>query len=154
MKTDAGPTRERFGFLLSRLARIWRRQLDVELSAHGIGYSNWVALVYLQRGGEGMQQRELADYMGIEAPTLVRALDQLEQLGLIKRQPHPADRRAKAVFLTDAAQQDLSRLNAIARDVRADLLEGVTEHEMESCVDVIETVMDNALRIKRRHGEQ
>lgn len=152
MKTDAGHTRERFGFLLSRLARIWRQQLDQELSAQGIGYSNWVALVYLQRGGEGMQQRELADYMGIEAPTLVRALDQLEQLGLIERRPHPSDRRAKSVYLTDAAQADLSKLNEIAQKVRGDLLAGLSESELEQCVTVIETVTNNVLRLKHGRG--
>lgn len=147
---NAGHTREQFGFRLSRLARIWRQRLDICLGERGIGYSNWTVLVYLQRGGEGMQQRELADFMGIEAPSLVPALDQLERLALIERRPHPADRRAKAVHLTEAGRTDLVSLNAAASDVRAQLLAGIDDAELERCLELIDRVTDNALRLKGR----
>lgn len=136
--------RERFGFVLSRLARSWRSHLDQRLASQGISYARWVTLIYLQRGGEGMQQKELADYMGIEAPTLVRTLDRLERLDLIERRPHPQDRRAKSVHLTEAACRDLEAFTEAASDIRADLLTGVSDADLEVCFRVLETVLGNA----------
>ncbi|MCC5885493.1 MAG: MarR family transcriptional regulator [Gammaproteobacteria bacterium] len=139
--------RERFGFALSRLARSWRRHLDARLAPQGISYARWVTLIYLHRAGEGMQQRELADFMGIEAPTLVRTLDQLERLGLIERRPHPQDRRAKTVHLTAAASRDLAAFSEAAASVRGELLAGIDDAELEVCFAVLERVLANARRL-------
>lgn len=148
MHMHSDSIRERFGFALSRLARSWRRHLDARLAPRGISYARWVTLVYLRRVGEGMQQRELADYMGIEAPTLVRTLDQLEKLGLIERRPHPQDRRAKTVHLTAAASRDLATFSEAAASVRAELLAGIDDTELEACFDVLERVLANARGLK------
>lgn len=143
---ESGSIRERFGFALSRLARHWRRRLDARLAPRGISYARWVTLIYLQRGGEGMQQRELADYMGIEAPTLVRTLDHLERLKLIERRPHPGDRRAKAVYLSADAQRDLATFSEAAAGVRTELMKGVSDADLEICFRVLETILANAER--------
>ncbi len=153
MNMQTGSLRERFGFALSRVARSWRRHLDQRLAPQGVSYARWVTLIYLQRGGEGMQQKELADYMGIEAPTLVRTLDQLERLGLLERRPHPEDRRAKSVHLTPAASRDLEAFSQAAASVRRDLLAGVTEAELETSLRVLDTVLANACALEHP-GEQ
>jgi MarR family transcriptional regulator for hemolysin len=139
--------RERFGFTLSRLGRIWRQQLDAGLLGRGVSYSRWVALVYLARGGEGMNQKDLARYMGIEAPTLVRLLDRLELEGLVERRPHPGDRRAKAVHLTAEAAPVLEQFNEVARDVRTALLDGIDDADLETCLAVLEGIDRNAARL-------
>lgn len=144
MNMQTGSLRERFGFALSRVARSWRRHLDQRLAPQGISYARWVTLIYLQRGGEGMPQKELADYMGIEAPTLVRTLDQLERLGLIERRPHPEDRRAKSVHLTSAANRDLDAFSSAAAAVRGELLAGVTETDLETSLRVLDRILANA----------
>lgn len=147
MHIDRGSLRERFGFALSRLARSWRRHLDARLAPRGISYARWVTLIYLQRGGEGMQQRELADYMGIEGPTLVRTLDQLEKLALIERRRHPQDRRANSVHLTAAGCRDLASFSDAVASVRGQLLEGVSDQDIDACIRVIEHILANASRL-------
>ena len=147
MDMNSDSMREHFGFVISRLSRIWRRQLDARLVERGISYARWITLVYLKRGGEGMQQKELADYMGIEAPSLVRTLDHLERLDLIERRLHPADRRAKAVHLTAAAARDLEAFSEVARSVRGDLLAHIDDADLVVCLRVIETIIDNARQL-------
>lgn len=136
--------RERFGFNLARLGRVWRQQLDADLLGRGVSYSRWVTLAYLARGGEGMQQKELAQFMGIEAPTLVRSLDALEREGLVQRRPHPEDGRAKTVHLAAAAAEELGRFNEAARSVRETLLEGIADADLATCLRVFEAVDRNA----------
>lgn len=154
MNMQTGSLRERFGFALSRVARIWRRHLDQRLAPRGISYARWVTLVYLQRGGAGMQQRELADFMGIEAPTLVRTLDRLERLGLIERRPHPEDRRAKSVHLTAAASRDLDAFSRAAADVRSELLAGISEADLRTCFEVLDTIIGNARDMEQSDNQK
>jgi MarR family transcriptional regulator for hemolysin len=147
MTIENGSLRERFGFTLSRLGRLWRQQLDARLLARGVSYSRWVALAYLSRGGNGMNQKDLAAYMGIEAPTLVRLLDRLEIEGLVERRPHPVDRRAKAVHLTTAASPVLAQFDEVAAEVRSALLADIDETDLSTCLGVLEQIDRNAVRI-------
>ena len=144
MAFETATLRERFGFSLGRLGRIWRQQLDLRLQARGVSYSRWVVLAYLTRIGDGINQKELAGLMGIEAPTLVRLLDGLEHEGLVERRPHPADRRAKAVHLTAHAQPELEQFNSVALQVRTALLDGISESDLGICLAVLDRVDRNA----------
>jgi DNA-binding MarR family transcriptional regulator len=47
-----------------------------------------------------MSMRELADALGVEPPNATVIVDDLESLGLVRRRPHPTDRRAKLVEAT------------------------------------------------------
>jgi DNA-binding MarR family transcriptional regulator len=47
-----------------------------------------------------MSMSELADALGIDRPNATTLVDELESLGLVKRGPHPADRRTKLVEAT------------------------------------------------------
>jgi DNA-binding MarR family transcriptional regulator len=43
---------------------------------------------------------ELASLLGVDPPNLTAVVDDLERAGLVKRQVHPTDRRAKLVVAT------------------------------------------------------
>ncbi|WP_294547949.1 MarR family transcriptional regulator [uncultured Pseudoflavonifractor sp.] len=55
--------------------------------------------------GDGLTQRELADACTLDAATLSRALDRLEETGLIRRVENPGSRRSYLVRLTDAGRE-------------------------------------------------
>ncbi len=57
------------------------------------------ALWRLSRGRE-MTARRLADLLQCDASTATAMIDRLEKRGLVRRVPHPTDRRAKVVQLT------------------------------------------------------
>lgn len=135
---------EEFGFKLVRLARHWRWRADERLKPLGLTQAKAVTLLYLSRGGDGMLQRELAEVIGIEAPTLVRLLDSLEELGLVERRDAETDRRVKTVHLTGSAPEMLRRLDRIALELRRELLAGVSEDALIASVAVFDAVMLNS----------
>jgi DNA-binding MarR family transcriptional regulator len=47
-----------------------------------------------------MSMRELAEALGIDPPNATVVVDDLEAQGLVRRRPHPTDRRAKLVEAT------------------------------------------------------
>ncbi|MFC4334328.1 MarR family winged helix-turn-helix transcriptional regulator [Salininema proteolyticum] len=57
------------------------------------------ALWRLSRGPE-MTARRLADRLQCDASTATSMIDRLEQRGLVRRAPHPTDRRVKIIQLT------------------------------------------------------
>lgn len=134
-------------FTLSRAFRLLRRRLDERLKPEGITYSTWVTLAYLERGGEGMLQRELADFMGIEAPTLVRSLDTLERDGLIRRRAAAHDRRAKTVHIDPEAQPILETFNRVAAETRERLLHGIDAESLATCHRVLSQITANAQQL-------
>ena len=66
---------ESFAQALSRVNRGWRALLDARLRDSSCTQARWFALLQLSRGEPGMTQRELADRVGVESPTIGRLLD-------------------------------------------------------------------------------
>jgi DNA-binding MarR family transcriptional regulator len=73
-------------------------------------------VVALRELSDPITARELANRMACEASNATFVLDRLEQQGLIERQPHPTDRRAKQIVLTPTGERRrgdvLERMNA------------------------------------------
>jgi DNA-binding MarR family transcriptional regulator len=61
---------------------------------------------------EPMSMSALADRLGVDASYVTTIADQLEERGLIERQPHPADRRIKSLALTSEGRRLRDRLEA------------------------------------------
>ncbi len=138
--------RDQFPFAVARVTRRWRKLLDERLKDLGVTQARWTTMVYLQKGGEGLTQRELARLMAIENPTLVRLLDSLEQQGLIERRPCPNDRRARRLHLTPDGSEFMNVLTERAAKLREEMLEGISDEDIEGAVEVFHKIMENAER--------
>jgi DNA-binding MarR family transcriptional regulator len=64
---------------------------------------------------------ELATYLGIDAPYMTIVVDDLERQGLVERQPHPTDRRAKLVVTTALGHEAARQARAIMNRPPAEL---------------------------------
>lgn len=52
-----------------------------------------------------MTMRSIAGALAYDASNLTGVVDRLEEMGAVRRQPHPSDRRAKGVVLTAEGQR-------------------------------------------------
>ena len=134
--------RDEFLFKLFRTRNRIRFALDAVFKPLGVTDATWRVLFYLHRRGDGCMQKDLANEMGIEGPTLVRLLDRLEEQGLIQRQPAPHDRRGKMVYLTDGAEPVISQLQELSSKSLSSLLDTITDAEMETCVNVFDRLLN------------
>lgn len=141
--------RDQFPFAVARVTRRWRKLLDERLKDLGVTQARWTTMVYLQRGGEGLTQRELANLMAIENPTLVRLLDSLENQGLIERRPCAKDRRARRLHLTPAGEAFMEDLNGRADKLREEMLEGVDENDLAVAMNVFNRIMINGDQLQK-----
>ena len=123
---------------------MWRHRLESALRPRGLTYSTWRTLAFMQRDGDGMVQKDLAHFMGIEAPTLVRLLDRLAAEGFVVRRPVPGDRRANTVHLSARAHEVLEDLNEVAAALRRRLLDGIPADRLADCRKALETIIAKA----------
>ena len=72
-----------------------------------------IALIEIADAGP-FRLNDLAARMGTSAPTASRAVDVLDELGLVARTPDPADRRAVRIELTSAGRTLVSERKARA----------------------------------------
>jgi MarR family transcriptional regulator for hemolysin len=115
--------RDRYDFVGRWLAlahKVVRAELDARLNEAGGSLSTWLVLRAAQRE-PAPSQRELADAVGIEGPTLVRHLDRLADDGLIERRRDAGDRRVTRIHLTPSGADLLERLTDVAAENEAEV---------------------------------
>ncbi|MQB43315.1 MarR family transcriptional regulator [Rhizobium sp. ICMP 5592] len=122
--------------------RQWRKVVDLVLSSHGISEASAAPLLWIGRLGGGVRQVVLANYVGIEGPSLVRLLDQLEGLGLVVRKDDPTDRRAKGLWLTAEGEALAARMEETLDELRGRILANVAKADIEAAIRVLQAFED------------
>ncbi|MCP4330691.1 MAG: MarR family transcriptional regulator [Alphaproteobacteria bacterium] len=88
----------------------------------------------------GLNQSALARAMGLDRSTIVAVIDNLETRGLIRRRPAPGDRRAHALFLTDAGRRFLRRIEPHLRAHEDRLSAGLSTDERRTLTDLLKRI--------------
>ena len=134
---------------LNLIARRYRTRLNEVLRRIGQSQARWDALFWISVSEEGATQRELAERIGVEGPTLVTMLHKLEQEGLVERLNAEGDRRAKTIRLSSAAEEALAQIAALSGPFRDDLLADISDEDLEICLSVFNRILE---RIDRSQG--
>lgn len=124
--------------------RAWRAMSDVVLDddrkvavseALGLSFARVRALRRLAT--RPLTLRALAERLAADPPYVTLIVDDLEARGLVKRFPHPEDRRAKLVQLTAAGRAVAARADAIMDEPPAALRE-VPADDLAAVLRVLE----------------
>jgi MarR family transcriptional regulator for hemolysin len=133
-----------FGLLLFGTARAWRTKLDQRLRPLGLTQGKWRTLIHLSQGGNKLTQKEIAERMGIEEPTLAGLLDRLQEDGWIKRRESPNDRRCKIIHLQRRSKAVLDEIFNTAHGLRHELINDVPANDLEACIRVLTQIRKRA----------
>jgi MarR family transcriptional regulator, lower aerobic nicotinate degradation pathway regulator len=117
-----------YGLLIFRLARASAGRLGRNLRESGLRWPEFAVLHHLDALGP-IAQRDLALALRIQPSNLVALLDQLEDRGLIRRSPDPADRRRHRVELTAGGRRTLKRAREATARAENDLLRPLSAAE-------------------------
>ena len=93
------------------------RGTDNALSGCGITADQFVVLAALN-DSEASAQKELVQRTSSDPSTIRAMLVLLEKKGLVKRQAHPTDRRARTVRLTDAGRRTFAEAWSLTETLR------------------------------------
>jgi MarR family transcriptional regulator, organic hydroperoxide resistance regulator len=141
-----GPTRDvpdiGLGMLLRDANATFNRVLREELARHDITFSQYQHLRQLWQA-DGSAQVELSRRIGIETASSTSVIDQLEKLGLIRRQRDAGDRRRIIVTLTPAGRALEKPLDGGAMVVNMRARAGLSKAEVAALFDSIGKIIDN-----------
>lgn len=98
---------------LLRFERIVADQVETELKKHGLNMTDYLMLMTLQLSESGTRLiSSLARNLLVHATTATLATDRLEKRELLVRTPHPTDRRATCVTITDSGREKIKDATA------------------------------------------
>lgn len=135
---------------LARLVRAWRALIDHRLKPLELTQTHWFTLHNIDCLPPDQSQIQLAKAIGIEQPSLVRTLDQLEEKGLITRHTCANDRRAKRIRLTEAADLIIREVDSVITSTRSEILNGISIDEIQLLVGLIGKLERNIIELQNK----
>ena len=140
---------EYLGLLIAAARSRIKQVVLAQVAQFGLAPQQFWMLTAL-REMPGMSQADLAERVRADAPTVSRTLGALLERGLVRSDPDPEDRRRSRVFLTAAGEQLASEVAAVAADVRAAVVEGMSAAEEAAVRRGQKRILDNLDRYAAR----
>jgi DNA-binding MarR family transcriptional regulator len=129
-------------YLMNRIMGRYNASLRDEMADLGLTTPKMRALAVLSVV-EGPLIRELSVLTVVEQSTLSRALEQLTNDGLIRRETDPNDSRAVRVFITDAGRASFETLWPHMAEAQARMFRGIPEDERRAFVATLQKMLAN-----------
>lgn len=130
-KTQFHPSLKGFvGHFLYRSAMRYKRQLDHSLEPLGV-ISPCLAVLKIVDLSGPLSQNELGQYLEIDKASMVKFIDQLEQLKLLERTHDRKDRRVNHISLTTEGKAFLKAAIVKHKQVEAEFLQPLTKTESQ-----------------------
>ncbi|HZA07228.1 MAG TPA: MarR family winged helix-turn-helix transcriptional regulator [Nitrososphaeraceae archaeon] len=140
------------GFIVNRTARAFVKALDSELREKvGITVGQWKVIVMLVNQN-GLTQKEIADKLGLEGPTLIPIIDKMEKERLVVRKVDVDDRRNNRIYRTEKANELWNKMLECATNIRKVSLKNIPEKDIDVMKNVLEKIWHN-LRIEFDVGD-
>ncbi|WP_235022513.1 MarR family winged helix-turn-helix transcriptional regulator [Amycolatopsis alkalitolerans] len=127
------------GFLLARAGGRAIRGLNRGLEPFGLRTRHYTVLMAAAQHG-GLAQRELGDLLGIDPSAVVALVDDLQTAGLVRRDPHPDDRRTRLVVLTDEGLKTFGEAAALASKIDDETLAPLDAAERATLADLLRRI--------------
>jgi MarR family transcriptional regulator for hemolysin len=128
---------------LTILSRRMRTVFDARVRRVGLTLARARILLRLKKSGSGETQKALAEELEIEAPTLVRLLDGLQEAGTVARVAVDGDRRAKGIVLTTDGRRQAGEVEKTLSAFRTDMLSGIAAEDLDVTLRVIRQMQTN-----------
>jgi DNA-binding MarR family transcriptional regulator len=114
---------------------------------HGLSNAAAQALAIIEGAGGPLAPSIIAGRLMVTTGSMTSLLDTLERRGLVRRQPHPSDRRQLLVHLTDEGQALVDNFLPEIVSVQTALVAGLSEADRAAAVHLTERLADAATTI-------
>lgn len=123
--------------MLSCTVRI-ENEIRSRLRTHfGITLPRFDLMAQLERHPEGLRMGELSQRMMVTGGNVTGITDQLEEEGLVVREPSPEDRRAFVVKLTPAGRKAFGKMAAVHEQWIIELFSALPASSKDMLIDLL-----------------
>lgn len=134
-------------YLLSDSSRLLRSNFDYEAKDLGLTRSQWRTIVYINRQ-PGISPSQLAETLDIQRAPMGNQVDKLCNSGLLVKTPHPNDKRAWQLHVTDKALALLPPMRKRYKALFATATEGISQHQLDMLETTLSQIKKNLLNNK------
>jgi DNA-binding MarR family transcriptional regulator len=138
--------KKNFGYCLYKAAMRFRGLLDEALQKYKIVTPQLGMLRIVHEAGS-LSQQDIGHCLGIDKASMVKFLDQLENLKLVSRSYHREDRRIRLVSLTNKGTKVLNEVAVIRAQIEEDFLKPLTKSERDLIKKLIPKLTRGTLSI-------
>ena len=118
------------------------RKSDAQFANYGVTADQFVLLATLSRG-DALTQRELARRMFSDPSTVRAMLVLLEKQGLVERDTHPSDSRARTVALTAAGKRNFRQLWNVGESIRTKKFDSIQPEDASIFVRLLTQIAES-----------
>ncbi|MEV0680284.1 MarR family transcriptional regulator [Actinosynnema sp. NPDC050436] len=123
-----------------RVQQIIQSAVDAALKPHGLTFARFEALVLLTFARTGsLPMRVMGERLQLHPTSVTNIVDRLEADGLVRRNPHPTDRRTTLVEITPDGHARREAATEAVTEVEFGL-RGLTERQTEQLTDLLAKV--------------
>jgi len=116
---------------------------EFKLKDNNITSEQWAVMSYLHKQ-DGLYQKQIADFLFKDKPTLTRILDVLEKRNLIIRISDEKDRRKFKIYLTQDGKNVVAALLPIASKIEANLKQNLTSDDVQKLSQILDKIYKNS----------
>ncbi len=132
------------GFIINRTAKVLIHAFDQELrNKFGITFGQWKIIIILANNDDGLSQKEIADKLGLEGPTIIPIIDKLEKDGFVNRMVDKNDRRNNQIFLTEKTISLLDSTINYALKIKEISIRNISEQDISITKHTLEKMQQN-----------
>jgi DNA-binding MarR family transcriptional regulator len=133
---------DRLAHLVRDAARAFGRSLQMRLREHDVSFGHWTFLRILWEQ-DGLTQKQLSDEAGVMEPTTFAAVTAMEQLGYVRREQRPGNRKNVHVMLTPRGRALKRKLVPLAEEVNRIGVAGVDAKRVDAARNVLIAIIVN-----------
>lgn len=123
-----------------RVQQIVQSAVDGALKPHGLTFARYEALVLLSFSRRAsLPMRVMGERLQLHPTSVTNIVDRLEKDGLVKRVPHPTDRRTTLVEITEDGRARVERATTAVTAIEFGL-QGLTERQVGQLIDLLTKV--------------
>lgn len=118
---------------------IVRERQSPVFSRYGLQHGEFDVLATLRRSGvpEGLTPTALFEAAMMSSGGMTARIDRLEKAGLVERRPHPSDRRATLVKLTDKGFDLIEAMMPVHEKTAQEILSPLSREEQKALNDLL-----------------
>lgn len=130
------------GYALAEVTRAHRAEMQRRMAELGLHLGQELLIVDLHHN-PGTTQADLVQRIGIEQPTIAKAMTRMERAGFVERAADPGDRRVTRLRLTERGEAVVDAVVAAWAQVESRASAGLGEADAARLIRLLHTVRDN-----------
>lgn len=123
--------------------RLHRKTVDSAIKQLGLHRSQHILLMHLNKYGDALSQKKLAEHLGVSPTAVAVKIKKLESDGFIERKKVGSDSRINHVKITEKGMEIVKKTECIFKSIDNAMINGITPKEIDAFICCTKKMRDN-----------